>query len=399
MPPPPDCVDIAVVGGGLAGLLAALTLARAGRSVALFAPARPADERTTALLGDSVAALREAGLWPALADVAAPLRAIRIIDATRRLIRAPEVLFHADELGLEAFGYNIANRSLLGAMDAAVAAAPIRRIAAPVERLAYRRDDTVALVAASGEEVAARLVVAADGRGSATRGFAGIGFERRDLPQAALVGDFAHARPHDDISTEFHTEHGPFTLVPMLGQRSALVWVNEPDEARRLAGLPPPALAEAVETRASSILGAMTLEGAAQVFPLAAAQAERYGGRRVVLIGEAAHVVPPIAAQGFNLTVGDIRALADLATAADDPGGAEVTDGYDAARRGAVQLRASAVQLLNRSLLSSLLPAQGLRGLGLFALDRITWLRRLVMREGLGSATPTGTDRPAPPLL
>lgn len=390
---PADC-DIAVVGGGLAGLVAALTLAGLGRSVVLFAPPRPPDRRTTAILGDSVDALRAVGVWSDLEAQSAPLRAIRVVDATGRLGRAPEVRFDAEELGLEAFGYNVPNEAMLAALDVAVARSAVRHVVSAVSGFEPAVDG-LRLTGANGVRITARLVVGADGRGSPTRSAAGIALRSRTRRQAALVADFRHELPHDDTSTEFHTTHGPFTLVPLPGRRSALVWVNETAEAERIAALPAEALAETVEAKASSILGAMTLDGRAQVIALSSAAAARYAADRVVLIGEAAHVVPPIAAQGFNLAIGDIRTLAALIETA-GPDSAAVADSYDRRRRSAVSLRAGAVDVLNWSLLTGLPPVHAVRGLGLLAVARMPGLRRLVMRQGLGSGTapPTEMDRP-----
>jgi 2-octaprenyl-6-methoxyphenol hydroxylase len=376
--------DILVVGAGPVGLAAALVLDRSGYSVALVAPPRAgADERTSALLAGSVAFLERIGIWPQVVEAAAPLASLRIVDATARLIRAPEVVFNASEIGLPAFGYNIPNAALLSALDSAVETRGIRRIAALVEDVDIRVDGVAANLS-SGERIEARLIVAADGRKSKVREAVGIAVSEWRYDQMALVANLRHTRSHEDTSTEFHTETGPFTLVPLPGRRSSLVWVDAPGETKRRAALPDDALAAEIETRAASTLGAMTLDGPRQVFPLAGMNAARFAARRAVLVGEAAHLFPPIGAQGLNLGYRDVAALGEiLAGPASDPGAAERLSRYDRARRGDVFTRTAAVDALNRTLLTGFLPVQAMRGLGLFLLDRVPALRRAVMRQGV----------------
>lgn len=377
--------DIAVVGGGLAGLLAACRLAADQHSVALVAPPRRADRRTTALLGASIEALRGLGLWPVLEPLSQPLRAIRIVDGTDRLIRAPEVTFDARDVGLDTLGYNIPNEPLLAALEAKAADLNVVQIAQSVT--AIDTAASMATVATDGQEqVAAQLVVAADGQRSSCRDLAGIGMERIETGQVALVCNFSHSEPHDDISTEFHTETGPFTLVPLGQGRSALVWVTDAETAAQAQQLDGESLAELIFDKSHTILGTISVETPVQMFPLVAGVADRLASDRLVLIGEAAHVLPPIGAQGFNMTIRDIDLLVGLARGAEDCGDATVTSRYARERRRDVGRRAQAVTMLNRSLLSDLLPVQLVRGAGMFALGRFAPVRKWLMREGLGIA-------------
>jgi len=233
----------------------------------------------------------------------------------------------------------------------------------------------------------ARLVVAADGRRSVLRQKAGIKPREWAYPQAALTTILAHDRGHRDTSTEFHTRHGPFTLVPLPGRRSSLVWVTEPRDAERLAELDDAGLALTIERQAHSILGAMRIDGPRGVVPMTGLSVDRYGAGRVALVGEAAHVFPPIGAQGLNLGLRDVAALVDAVSdsreASEDIGGAGTLRRYQRGRDIDVRLRTAAVDTLNRTLLADLLPADLLRGAGLLLLDRVRPLRRLVMREGV----------------
>ncbi len=381
-------VEVAVVGGGPAGLLAAIALATSGTETLLVAPRAEADHRTTALLASSVTALETLGLWQSCLPHAAPLKAMRLVDDTRRLIRAPEVCFMAAEIGLEAFGYNIENRHLIAALEGRATAVKLARISAPA--LEIKSDAAgVAIKHASGE-VRVRLAVGADGQRSLCRRAAGIGTSRRTYPQTAVTLNLAHSRPHEDVSTELHTESGPFTLVPLPGQRSSLVCVLEPAAAAALASMNDVALSAEIERRGHSLLGKMTVEPGRGVFPLAVETADQFARGRIALVGEAAHVVPPIGAQGLNLGLRDGAAIAEIVADArrhhGDVGANDVLARYDSERRTDVTSRTVAVDLLNRSLLADFLPAQGIRGVSLYLIDRIGPLRRALMREGVTPA-------------
>ncbi len=383
--------EVAVIGGGPAGLVSALALAAAGVDTLLIARPAEADHRTTALLAGSVTALQTLGVWQACLPHAAPLRKIRMVDDTRRLIRAPEVCFDAAEIGLEAFGYNIENRHLIAALDARTTALKLRHI--PQAALAVEADTSGVIIELDDAEVRVRLVVGADGQRSLCRTAAGIATARRAYPQTALVLNLAHARPHDDTSTEFHTGSGPFTLVPLPGQRSSLVCVLDPESAAELAAANDADLSSEIERRAHSLLGKMTVEQGCGMFPLAVETADAFARNRIALVGEAAHVVPPIGAQGLNLGLRDAATIAELAADARrknlDVGAPDVVARYAAQRRADVMSRTIAVDLLNRSLLSGFLPAQGARGLSLYLVDHIAPLRRALMREGV---TPTASQ-------
>jgi 2-octaprenyl-6-methoxyphenol hydroxylase len=380
--------EVAVIGGGPAGLVAAIALAAAGVDTVLIAPPAEPDHRTTALLAGSVTALETLGVWPACVPHAAPLRKIRLIDDTQRLIRAPEVLFTAAEIDLDAFGYNIENRHLIAALEARAAALKLPRIAGAA--LSIASDPTGVTIKHSEGEARVKLVIGADGQRSRCRAAAGIGTSRRTYPQTALTLNLAHARPHDDTSTEFHTESGPFTLVPLPGRRSSLVCVLDPAHADELAAMSDAELSRDIERRAHSLLGAMKVEPGRGIFLLAVETAAAFARARIALVGEAAHVVPPIGAQGLNLGLRDGATIAELVAEARrdhlDIGAAEVLHRYDTERRADVTSRAIAVDLLNRSLLTNFLPAQGARGLSLYLVDRIGPLRRALMREGVQPA-------------
>jgi 2-octaprenyl-6-methoxyphenol hydroxylase len=377
--------EIAVVGGGLAGSVAALALARAGRKVVLLAPASDeGDHRTTALMDQSIRFLERLGIWERIAPHAAPLSVMQIIDATNRLLRAPTAQFRALDLGLYAFGYNIPNHALSATLNEAVAAeANILRREIRVETYDLAAERAM-LSLSDGSTLSVDLVIGADGRNSKAREAAGIGVRRWSYQQTAVVLNFAHSLPHGNMSTEFHTETGPFTQVPLPGQRSSLVWVVKPDEAQRLAALSFEELSLLIEKRMQSILGKVTVEAPPQTWPLSSLMADRFGRGRLALIGEAGHAFPPIGAQGLNLSLRDAIDLWELVSDdIDRPLRADFGDRFNRRRRPDVMSRTFGVDLLNRSLLSDFLPVQMMRAAGLHLLTSAPPLRNLVMREGI----------------
>ncbi len=382
--------EVAVIGGGPAGLVSAIALAAAGVETLLIAPPRADDHRTTALLAGSVTALTTLGVWDVCRAHVAPLKAIRIVDDTRRLLRAPEVTFTAAEIGLDAFGYNVENRHLMAALYARAAEVNLSRIAAAASAVTSDRAG-VAITLAEGATARVRLAVGADGQRSLCRAAAGIGAHRRSYPQTALTLNLAHARPHQDISTEFHTESGPFTLVPLPDRRSSLVCVLDPARAAEFSAATDAELSGEIERRAHSLLGKMSVEDGRGMFPLAVETADGFAHGRIALVGEAAHMVPPIGAQGLNLGLRDAATLAELVADTRrqnvDVGSPSLLARYDARRRADVMSRAVAIDLLNRGLLTDFIPAHGVRGLSLYLLDRIGPLRRAVMREGVAPAS------------
>ncbi|CAN5259810.1 UbiH/UbiF family hydroxylase [soil metagenome] len=385
---PSQMHQAAIVGGGPAGLATAIALAQAGVATALVARHSPyADNRTTALLGGSVDFLESLNVWQRCSNEAAALRVMRLVDDTRRLIRSPEVRFSSDEIGLDAFGYNIENRLLMVAMEERAAELPnLVRIGDEAQSVDIG-DAAVTITTKEGQSLTVPLAVGADGRHSLCREAAGIGVKRRELGQSALTLNITHARPHQDSSTEFHTGSGPCVVVPLPGQRSSIVWVVRHNEAERLMALDDDKLALALERQSHSILGKLAVVSGRYVFPLAIETPDTLAARRIVLVGEAAHVMPPIGAQGLNMGLRDAADLAPLVRDAllqgGDPGADVVLQRYIRARRADVFSRIFAVDVANHTLLSDLLPVQALRAAGMQMLNSVGPIRRFAMREGL----------------
>lgn len=385
--------DILVVGGGVPGLTLAALLGQAGLNVTVAdrhpAPALKsvrADGRTAALMQGSVNILKSAGAWDKAVPFAEKLATLRIIDDSGA--GAPvEASFEAGEIGLDAFGLNTPNEPLRAALGEAVKT--IRTVTLLQASLARFETDAFGVSAAldNGQSVRAKLIVGADGRGSMTRELAGIKVWQRDYGQQAITCLIDHAQPHSHISTEFHRPSGPFTLVPLPGNRSSVVWVDYDDRAAEFMALSPHAFARALQERSRDLLGAIEVASAPRACPLAALKAAKLTAPRTALIAEAAHVLHPLGAQGLNLSLRDAAVLAeiivDAARVGLDPGSAGVLARYEARRRQDVLSRVIGTDGLNRMVSNDLSVIRGLRRMGLKTISNITPLREFAMHQGL----------------
>ncbi len=395
--------DILVAGGGVAGLAATAAFAAEGFDVICVDPVPPVTEvaaegsdlRSTAFLQPSVDLLRRAGLWDRLAEHAAPLRIMRLADAGGEAPAIREVAdFDAAEIGAEAFGYNLPNWLLRREMVAALEALPNARLVAParVERVTPRSREVIVQLAGDGQ-VRAKLLVAADGRDSTVREAVGIGARRWRYGQKAVVFTVTHPLPHEGVSTEIHRTGGPFTLVPLPDlegrHHSAVVWMETGPKAVALAAMAEAEFEAELNMRACGVLGELRLASPRRVWPIISQAADRLDGPRTALVAEAAHVIPPIGAQGLNMSLRDVSVLLDLVvaarTAGRDIGDAALLARYSRTRHPDILMRIAGVDALNRAAMTSVQAFRDLRRAGLKALHGIAPVRHAAMRLGLGA--------------
>lgn len=391
--------DIFISGGGIAGLVAAAAFGRAGFSVDVAEPAPPAetaeaegsDLRSTAYLQPARRLLEKAGLWEHLAPHATPLDALRVIDTAGW---PPEIRttreFAAHDIGEEPFGWNLPNWLTRKVLTEAIAG---------MERVTLRlgsgfaglvaRDAEARIALTCGARLTARLAVACDGRASPLREAAGIGVSTTRYGQKALAFAVTHDVPHHNVSTEIYNAGGAFTLVPLpdvKGQpASAVVWMNDGPRAVQLLHADPAAFEAEMAARSADVMGALTLASPRRIWPVITQRARALTAPRVAIAAEAAHVLPPIGAQGLNTSLNDIADLVARAEAAPgEIGSPAMLAGYARARAGDIYARAAVIDAFNRICRSDHAPLQALRSAGLKAVHDIVPLRRAVMAAGLG---------------
>ena len=386
--------DLIIAGGGMTGLALACTVAGANVPVLLIeqrplpdTTALAFDGRVTAIARGSRHLLEGIGIWPYLAEEAQPILDIEVGE------RHSPLTVHYDHraVGGEPLGHIVENRVIRRALLRRLAelSTGALEVAAP-ERWGRieRRTDLVDIALASGQRVRARLLAAADGRGSPLRDLVGIGVTRWNYRQTGIVATVAHAKPHRGRAFERFFATGPLAMLPMLGNRSSIVWAADDRLARELIALGDQDFIGELADRFGDRYGALELAGPRWHYPLAMAQARRYTDRRLVLVGDAARTIHPIAGQGWNLALRDVAALAELVVDARrlglDPGGSYVLQRYERWRRFDSLALIGITDGLNRLFANDLLPLRLARELGLGAVERIPPLKRFFMRHAMG---------------
>jgi 2-octaprenyl-6-methoxyphenol hydroxylase len=392
-----DDAELVVAGAGLNGLLLAVACAEAGLSVAIVDPHDPAamldqgfDGRTSAIAYGSQRVLAGTGVWPAIEADAEPIREIRVADDN-----SPFFL-HYDHRDLAAgddpgppLGYIVENRVLRRALIEQAQRQPNLRLHAG-RRIDAVEADTGGAVARldDGEPLRCRLVAAADGQNSPLRRAAAIRTLEWRYRQTAIVTTVAHARPHAGIAVEHFLPAGPFAILPMRGNRSSIVWTERADLAPALLALPDAEFAAELAARFGDFLGAVEPVGPRWSYPLSLLLAERYVARRLALVGEAAHVIHPIAGQGLNIGIRDVAALAELVVDRRrlglDIGDDDLLARYQRWRRADALLLAVVTDGLDRLFSNTVASVRLARDLGLAAVNRIPALKRLFMRDAMG---------------
>ncbi len=380
--------DITIVGGGHSGLFLARALAGQGWRLAIVDPQPtaaagiPADGRNLALVRSTREVAERIGLWPFLAPVTCPVEAVRV----RERPGGAGLVTDMRDLDGRPFAYGVEHGALRGALAEAVAAleAPPRWFRSRLVGL--ERDSRVRLLQlADGNRIATRLVIGADGRGSRLRELAGIRVDAWSYRQAAIGFVVAHQRPHRRTVHEWMRPKGPLALLPLPEGRSGVTWVEPEDAARRLVAEGEAALLRRLGEETEDVLGGLELTSAIGVWPLGAQHARRYVAPRLALLGDAAHGVHPVHAQGFNMAVADIAelagALARAARRGEDPGGADLLLRYERARWWANQQRIWMTDGLNRIFSSEALWLRPVRSGAIRAVAALPALRRRLARE------------------
>jgi 2-octaprenyl-6-methoxyphenol hydroxylase len=385
--------QILVAGAGPTGIAATLAFARAGWKVALVGRRPPPlPGRTVALFEASVRFLNAVGVLDAVKANSNRIVAIRMIDDTDQLLPVPELLLRAEEIDLPALGLNISNDELTAVLIDQARRLDERVAVIDADISDYSFDgDCAAAILADGSRIEADFIVAADGRQSKARTCAGIDTKEWTYPQVALTMLLSHEFPHDDISTEYHTRSGPFTLVPLPGRegaphRSSLVWLMSVADARRRLANKREELEFEIEDYAKSTLGAVKIEGEIGQFRMGGMQVSQHAAGRLALVGETCHAFPPIGAQGLNLSLRDVADLEDCLASVDLSNENELSRAlarYERHRRADIGFRTHGVDLLNRSLIVPYLPIDLLRGASFIAMSTLGPLRRAVIREGV----------------
>lgn len=389
---PTETVDVIIAGGGLVGLTLALALSGAGLRVCVVDAAAPAEMRAAAFDGrvssiaqGSMRVLDGIGVWSRMAAAAQPILEIRVSDGDAPLFLHYD---HAD-VGDAPLGYIVENRVTRAALLEATAAAPNLVHLAPrtVATIAPGKAGVVARLS-DGTTIAARLAVGADGRNSRVRTGAGIRATAWDYPQVGIVCTVAHERPHRGIAHERFLPAGPFAILPMLGDRSSLVWTERRPLARAMVALDEAAFTAEMARRFGDFLGRLEVVGPRWSYPLALSHADSYLAERLALVGDAAHAIHPIAGQGFNLGIRDVAALAEVVVDAHrlglDIGRADVLARYQRWRRFDTVLLIAVTDGLNRLFSNDVSPVRLARALGLAAVNRMPPVKRLFMRHAMG---------------
>ena len=390
-------VDVLVIGGGLVGLTLGIALANAGISAAVVDRVSPAvqqsgqyDGRASAVALGSWRIFDTIGLGPSFQKESQPILDIRVADGSVSDGASPLFLhFDHREIGEGPFGYMIENRAMRGALlDATLSLAKLQLLAPNTVETLTRDASGVKVVLDDGRRISTRLVVAADGRRSAVRASAGIKTRETQYAQTAIVATVRHERSHEGVAVEQFLPSGPFAMLPMTDNRSNIVWTEMHEHAGGYLALSDADFKDELGRRFGDWLGSIELEGPRFSYPLGLMQAERYAARRLVLVGDAAHVIHPIAGQGLNLGLRDVAALAEIIVDSHrlglDVGDSPLLGRYARWRRFDNTVLAYATDGLNYLFSNDIGPLRVLRDVGLATVGTLPPVRRLLMRQAMG---------------
>jgi Ubiquinone biosynthesis hydroxylase, UbiH/UbiF/VisC/COQ6 family len=386
--------DVVIVGAGPVGLTLALALTQSAPGIRVALVDRrslsvPRDNRASAIAAGVRRVFEALGVWPDMARDSQPVAAMHVTDSGEGDIARPLFLrFDGDVAPGEPFAHMVPNQ----ASGAALMAATEGRIAviAPAEISDWSTTEALGqLTLADGRMLSAPLIVAADGAQSSLRQRAGIDTIGHDYGQTGLVATIAHELPHDGVAYEHFRPAGPFASLPLPGNRSSLVWTEASARAPQFLAMSNEALATEIEAVMGSTLGRVTLEDKLMGFPLRLQLAKSFVGPRLALVGDAAHVIHPIAGQGLNLGLKDVAALAEVIVDAMrlglDHGASDVLERYQSWRRLDTAAMAAVTDGMNRLFSNDIAPVRALRDFGLGLVDRAGPVKSTLIRAAAGA--------------
>lgn len=388
----PRDFDVAVVGAGLAGMACALGLSQQGLQVALVGPrmkaylpttTAPFDARIYAVAPATVDFLQRLSVWNRIdAARVSPVERMRVFGD-----RGDELTFDAYAAAVERLATIIEESELLRVLDAACDFSPgVTRLGADFDIVAVT-DDAAVVSLVGGAQLKVQLVIGADGANSAVRAAAGRSATVTDYRQIAVVSNFACERPHLGTAWQWFTDEGVVALLPLPGQHVSLVWSAPSALAQELQQSEPAALAERLTVRTERVLGELSAAGPTAAFPLRLVVVDRLIGRRVALVGDAAHVVHPLAGQGLNLGLQDVAALHEVIGGREafrDIGDTVLLRRYERNRAEPIAMMRAATDGLARLFSIDDPLARFVRNTGMAAVDRLSPLKSLLIRQALG---------------
>ena len=391
---PAQDTEIAVIGPGPVGCLTALAIAQSTAfELTLVGPKaelnqHQRDTRTTAFMGPSVTMLKNLDLWKDLKEQAAPLKRLHMIDDAGTLFRAPDCQFDAEELGLSSFAENIPNSALMTQLTQRLIDHPrinwLNTVAVTDIKIENQTQPGT-ITTKEGDQITAQVIIGADGARSLCRTKTGIKEHHWAYDQSAIACSFTHELPHHATSIELHRPTGPLTLIPLAPGKASLVWSLSPTEAEQIAKLNDKEFSKRLYEASHAMWGEITSVEKRAVFPIKGMKLEKFAANRIALVGEAAHVIPPIGAQGLNLGLRDAACLSDVLSAYEslNTDSKSWEDAYTAKRKQDIWSRTWIIDMLNKSLLLSFMPLKAARIAGLNAMKASQTLRQTLMQEGL----------------
>jgi 2-octaprenyl-6-methoxyphenol hydroxylase len=384
-----DRFDITIAGGGITGLSLALTLKRVLRgalSVCLVeAPIARDDDRAFAFSAGSKRMLQALGVWDAIEPDAQPIHDMVITDS--RLddpIRPVFLTFGGEAAPGEPFAHMIPEQSVLSALREAIASSGLSIVMGHVTE-ARPEAGSSRVTLSDGTVMRASLVIASDGARSRLREDAGIGWAHWSYKQSGIVATIGHEREHHGRAEEHFLPSGPFAVLPLTGNRFTMVWSETTERARSVLERDDADILVEIEKRVGLRLGELKLLSRPRSYPLGFGLARRFGAERLALVGDAAHLIHPIAGQGLNMGLRDVAALAEIITdhaaLGLDPGDLMVIEAYERARRADTVAMASVTDALNRLFSNDAMPVRLMRDLGLGLVDRLPSVKTRLIRE------------------